>query len=785
MFKTFYKTSLRGLVRHPLFSTVNICGLAIGMGSALLISLWIRHELTYDRQYPKQARLYQLMTNNSAGGKVWTGPQTPEVMPAYILKDVPQVESVARLSWNGDILFHYGDKVLRSTGAAADDRFLTMFDFPMVAGNPATALVDPHSVVLTESTARSLFGSSNPMGQLLRVDTTNFTVTGVLKDLADNTQFNFKWLLSYHYKEARHYIDSDWTDVNNKAFVLLKPAASVASANRLLGGMVPYYSRGRSVTQAFIYPMDRTRLYSDFENGKPAGGRIGTVRIFGTIALLILLIACINFMNLSTARSEHRAREVGVRKIMGARRFSLIWQFLGESMAMAILASLLALLLVYISLPAFCALTQKKLSLPSDSVGFWGSFLGFVVLTGLLAGSYPAFFLSAFRPISVLRGTFVRLRGLVTPRKALVVFQFTIAIALVVSTLVILKQVRYAQHRQTGYAQQSLIYVNMEGDIPKHYDAIRSDLLNSGAVTSVTAMANPLTETWSMGAHLTWPGSAPDEHIRFSRTSSDANAVKTLGLTLVEGRDIDVRQYPSDSTACLLNEAAVREMGMGSVVGLPIFDDPIRWHVVGVVKDFVLLSPYEAIKPLIIKGPFGGSGVMHLRLNAARSTADDLAAVGRILKAYNPTYPFEYHFMDEDYARKFAGEQQTASLAALFAGLAVLISCLGLFGLATYMAESRTKEIGIRKVLGASTVRLVVLLSSSFAFLVVIALAVATPVAWYCMSRWLEGYAYRMRLDYVPFVLAGAGALLIAFFTVGFQAVRAAVANPVNSLRNE
>ena len=785
MFKTFCKIAVRGLTRHPAFSIINICGLAVGLGSALLIGLWIRHEFSFDRQYPKQDRLYELMTNSQSNGKVWTGTPTPEIMPPYIQKDVPGVASVARLTWTSGVLFHYKEKEMRINGAGADPSFLTMFDLPMVEGNAATALDDPYSIVLTEHMARSLFGSEDPMGKFLQVDTMHWKVSGVMKDLPDNTQFNFDWLLSYHFREVRHYIDSDWTDVNNRAFVLLQPHASPGAVNALLKGMISNYSKGNSKTEAFIYPMGRMRLYSDFENGKPSGGRIGTVRIFGIIALLILFIACINFMNLSTARSERRAKEVGIRKAIGARRGSLVTQFLGESLLVAFLAGILALTLVQFSLPGFSTLTGKNLSIPYNSPFFWLGAIVFIGLTGLMAGSYPAFFLSAFRPVSVLKGTFIKIRGLVTPRKALVIIQFTIAIVLVVSTLVILSQVRYAETRKTGYDQQSLLYVPMEGDISTHYEAIRSDLFNSGAVTSISAMGAPLTETWSAGSHLTWPGSPEDEQIRFTRASTDGNIVQTLGLTLVEGRDIDIRKYPSDSTACLLNESAVKAMGVKDALGTPIFDDPRNWNVVGIVKDFVVGSPYEHIGPLIIKGPRNGVGTMHLRLNGTHSTSDNLAAIARILKVYNPSYPFEYKFIDDDYGRKFANEQQTAQLAALFAGLAILISCLGLFGLATYMAESRIKEIGIRKVLGASSLRLVVLLSSSFAKLVVLSIFVATPVAWYLMSQWLQHYEYRVTLDGQPFALAGAGALLIALATVSFQAVRAAMANPVDSLRNE
>jgi len=785
MFKTFCKIAARSLLRHRAFSVINICGLAIGMGSALLIGLWIRHEFSYDRLYPKQDRLYQLMTTNPANGKLWTGVPTAEIMHAYILKDLPQVEATARLGWSDNILFHYKDKDLKSYGAPADPSFLSMFDFPMVEGKAEGALDDPYSLVLTQHMAKGLFGSEDPMGKMVRVDDMSFKVTGVMKDLPDNTQFQFDWLNSYRLREIKGYIDSDWTDVSNKAYVLLRPHATEASANGRLKGMVAAYAHGKTASEAFIYPMGRTHMYSDFENGKPSGGRIVTVRIFALIAGLILLIACINFMNLSTARSERRAKEVGIRKSMGAKKAALVTQFLGESLLVSLLAGALALLLVQLSIPSFGALTGKDLSMPYHSLPFWLCGLGLILLTGLLAGSYPAFFLSAFRPVSVLKGTFIKIQGLATPRKMLVVIQFTVAIVLIVSTLVILRQVRYAQERNTGYDQQNLIYVRIEGDMGQHYEAIRADLLNSGAVSAISGTGTPLTLTYSAGSHLTWPGSPADEQVQFMRASTDGNIVQSAGLKLVEGRDIDIRKYPSDSTACLINEAALKAMGIQHPLGTPIFDDPLHWHVVGVIKDFVLNSPYEAIKPLIIKGPRYGIGVFHIRLNARRPVGEDLAAIAKILKTYNPSYPFEYHFVDEDYARNFANEQLTAKLAALFAGLAILISCLGLFGLATYIAESRTKEIGIRKVLGASALKIAVLLSSSFARLVLVSIMVASPLAWYVMYRWLQGYAYRAPLTGWPFVLAGAGALLIALGTVSFQAIRAAMANPVQSLRTE
>jgi putative ABC transport system permease protein len=786
MLKSYFLVAIRSLLRNKAFSLLNISGLALGMASATLIGLWIINELSYDAYYPKKDRLYELMTNHRADGKVYSGISTPEIMPPTVKQESPGVEEIARLGWPGSSLFNVDDKAIKASGMAADPGFLTMFDFPFAEGDPATALIDPYSVVLTQSMAKRLFGNDNPIGKTVKVDNqVTMTVTGVMKDLPDNTQFRFDWLNSYNFKNVKHYIDSDWTDVNNRAYVLLKPHTDPARVNAQLKPMITRHGHGYKSTDAFIYPLDRMRLYSEFENGQPIGGRITTVRIFGLIAGLILLIACINFMNLSTARSDRRAKEVGIRKVVGAIRPSLIIQFLGESLLIALISGILALALVQFALPYFGKLTGKQLSLPYGSLYFWLCAALFIGFTGILAGSYPAFFLSSFRPVAVLKSTFKKMHALVTPRKVLVVVQFTVAIVLIISTMVILQQVKYAQNRSTGYDQRSLIYVYLEGDLGQHYEALRSDLLNSGAVTAMSGTGSPITQTYSMGSSISWDGMAEGTHVSIMRASTDGNIVKAAGLSLEQGRDIDIRQYPSDSTACLINEAALKAMGIKNPLGQLMFDYPTHWHIVGVIKDFVLNSPYEPIKPLIIKGPKSGIGYLHLKLNSDRPTAQNLAAVEKIIKTYNPSFPFEYHFVDEEYALNFANEQLTEMLAALFTGLIIVISCLGLFGLAAYMAESRVKEIGIRKVLGASATRIGFLLSTSFVKLVLISFVVAAPIAWWAMHRWLEGYPYRTAISGWLFVIAGAGALLIALITVAFQAIKAAVANPLKSLKTE
>jgi putative ABC transport system permease protein len=490
---------------------------------------------------------------------------------------------------------------------------------------------------------------------------------------------------------------------------------------------------------------------------------------------------------MSTARSEKRAKEVGIRKVVGARKKSLIGQFIGESVFIAFIAGVFALFIVLLCLPAFNVLTQKQLVIEYANLYFWLSFLGFILFTGIVAGSYPAFFLSSFKPVSVLKGTFKKAHALVTARKILVVVQFTFAIILIVCTIIIRKQVEYARERETGYNKNNLLYVFLSGDIQKNYELIKNELIGNGIVLSVTKTSAPLTESWSSGG-VTWTGKNPNDRTGFDLYNSDGNLVKTAGLQLLQGRDMDLNHYPTDSAAIILNESAVKAMGFKNPLGQIIdhgswgFD----WHVIGVVKDFILQSPYDPVKPMVIRGPKADwFNLIHFKLNNAHSTARNLADMEKIFKKYNPNYPFEYHFIDEQYAKKFSDEQTTGILTAFFAGLTIFISCLGLFGLAAYMAENRIKEIGVRKVLGASVTNITALLSKDFIRLVIISIFVASPIAFWAMNKWLAGYNYHIQISWWIFAVAGLMAILITAFTVSFQAVRAAVANPVKSLRNE
>lgn len=786
MFRNYCKIAWRTIVRNKVFSVINISGLAIGMASAMLIFLWIRNEVSYDRFHANIANLYEVWDNAVYNGAIQSGTSTPEIMAPVLKKDVPEIDKVSRITWDQSILFAVGDKSLKATGDMVDADFLSMFSFPLIRGNAATALVAPSSIVITKSLAERLFGKDDPMGKTIRVNNTdNFIVSGILKDLPNNTQFDFEFLGPYAYNEMKHYIDSDWTDVNYRTFVTLRPNSSLIAANSHIKEVVVNHSGHKAKNTEFLYPVSRIHLYSNFENGKPVGGLIQRVRVFALIGLFILIIACINFMNLSTARSEKRSREVGVRKVAGARKGALIGQFLMESITLALLAGIVAIVIVWLCLPGFNNLVGVRLSPDPADMNVWLPAIGFILLTGALAGSYPAFFLSGFKPVTALKGALKKAGTLISTRKALVVLQFTCAIGLIICTLIVSEQIQHAEDRSLGYDKKDLGYVFMEGDIPNNYQLIKNELLQSGAATSMTVTSAPITQNWSAGMGMKWQGKDPNANIQINRYTEDADLLKTIGIKLLQGRDIDVKDYPSDSTACLISESAARAMGFKDPIGQIIWDDPVNWHVVGVVGDFILESPYATIKPFMVKGPKYGGGIIHIRLNAAHSTAGDLAKAEKVFKKYNPAYPFVFQFVDQDYAQKFSNERLTATLATIFASLAIFIACLGLFGLSASMAENRIREIAVRKVLGASVTGITTLLSADFIKLIVIAILIASPIAWWAMHSWLLGYDYRIEISWLTFFVAGALAILIAILTISFQSIKAALSNPADSLRTE
>ena len=790
MLKNFFKIAFRNLLRNKGFSAINITGLAVGMASAILILLWIQNEVSYDQFHEKKDRIYEAWNRARFDGKLMCWNTTPKILARTLEHDLPEVERAVRVHWNREFLFSIGEKRIIKTGNMVDTGFLQVFSFPMLKGNPSTALNDMHSIVLTEACAKSFFGNQEAMGKILKVENQdNFTVTGIVKDLPNNTRFKFDYLLPWSYLTYRKEDDSSWGNNSTRTYVLLKQNARYASVEPKIRVLKQKYEdeAKKDKWEMFLYPASRWRLYSSFTNGaEDNGGRFTFVKLFGTIALFILLIACINFMNLSTARSEKRAREVGIRKVVGAQKASLITQFIGESVLLAFIAAILALIIVALSLPAYNQLTDKKLFINFASVYTWLAGAGFILFTGLLAGSYPAFFLSSFQPVKVLKGTFKKANALVTPRKVLVILQFSFAIILIICTIIVKQQIDYAQSRDTGYNKDNLVYHYMTGDIPKNYPLIKNELVAAGIAISVTKTSAPLTESWSDGWGQEWEGKDPNDRTDFNRYVSDEGLGRTVGLQFTQGRDFDLKQFPTDSTGLIINESSLKVMKFKDPIGKLVKDNGIQWHIVGVIKDFILTSPYEPTRPMLISGAKNDwFSVVQIKLNGRNPLAKNLEKAAAIFKKYNPEYPANIQFVDADYARKFENEQRQGTLAALFAGLTIFISCLGLFGLATYMAENRIKEIGVRKVLGASVTGITALLSKDFIRLVVISFVLAAPLSYWAMYKWLQDYTYRVPIQWWVFAAACILSVAIALLTVSFQAVKAARANPVKSLRTE
>lgn len=785
IFKNYFKVIYRNLCRFKSFSLINISGLAIGMASAILILLLVQNELSYDQFHEKKDRIYMLYNRAAFKGKLecWSG--TPMTLASVLKTDYPQVEEVTRVNGTGPIVLSVNEKHLELKGNIVDACFLKIFSYPLIEGNPANALGSPRSIVITEQLAKKLFGDQEAMGRLIKIDSNAyFTVTGVMKDLPNNTEFNFEYLLPWSYMKEIGWDNQNWGYDGIETVVLLKPGVTEKAGDERFRDIEKTHAAGMK-NELFLHPITKWRLYSRFENGKIAGGEIENVRMFGLIAGFILLIACINYMNLSTARSVKRGKEVGIRKVVGASRFSIVLRFLGESIMISFVAVIICLVIVQLGIEGFNWLTWSGLFVPYRNLYFWLGITCFALFTGLIAGSYPAFYLSTFRPISVLKGTFKTGYSLVSIRKILVVLQFSFAITFIICTIIIYSQIAYGSKRDPGYNRDHLAFVYVKGEMNKKYALIKNDLLNSTAVTAVTRSNSPISYTWNGDDSYTWAGSRANEKPWFAEFHIDNDFVETMGLKIVSGRDINTNRYPGDSSAILLNESAAKLMGFKDPIGQIVRNDKANWVVVGVIKDFVSNSPFFDIPPMILQGPKGYFGVITFKLNNQNALSDNMNKVESIFKKYIPDYPIISAYVNEADAQKFEGERRVGIQSALFGGLAILISCMGLFALAAYTAENRIKEIGIRKVLGASVTGITMLLSKEFVKLVIISFVIASPIAWWFMNSWLRQYSYRIDIGWWIFVITGVLSLAIAVVTVSFQAIKAALSNPVVSLRAE
>ncbi|WP_298739696.1 ABC transporter permease [uncultured Chitinophaga sp.] len=790
MLKNYLKVAWRNLVNSRIYSFINIIGLATGMAAALIIGLWVWDEVSFDTYHHNYKRLARVMVDATAEGGVYTGSTVSQPM-GYELQNKygSDFKHVALVSWRAAHILAVGDKQLSQQGMWAQDALPEMFSLHMLQGG-RQALKDPSSLLLSASAARALFGDADPMNKMVRVDNRfDMKVAGVYKDLPHNTTFNdLKLILPWttYANNSDSWIKAAQTQWENhmcQLYVQLNDHADIAKVNaRIKSIPTPHISFSKEELQ--LHPMSQWRLHNEFSNGKLSGGRIRMVWLTGIIGAFILLLACINFMNLSTARSEKRSREVGIRKAVGSLRGQLIGQFLSESLIVVMLALVLSIVLVQVSLPFFNNITYKTMTIPWSHPLFWVLVLGFAFITGLISGSYPAFYLSAFEPVKVLKGTFRAGRFATLPRKVLVVAQFTISVALITSTLIVYRQIQHARQRPVGYTREGLITVDMNTpDIHGHYDAIRNDLLRTGVVADMAQSNSAPTEVWSNNI-LSWRGKDPGLVVSPGTIAVSHDFGTTLGWKIIDGRDFS-RSFASDTGAFIMNEAAVKLTGFKHPVG-----EMIRWGnedhlVIGVVKDMVMESPYEPVKPTIFHLNPNWARLMTVRIKPDIPMREGLAKIAPVFKKYNPGSPFVYKFVDSEYAAKFSDEERIGHLATIFAILAIFISCLGLYGLASFVAEQRTKEIGIRKVMGASVFNLWKMLSKDFVGLVMISCVIAIPLAWYLLHLWLQDYTYRTTLSWWIFAAAATGALIITLMTVSYQAFRAAVMNPVRSLKAE
>jgi putative ABC transport system permease protein len=799
MFKNYMKIAMRNLTKNKTSSFINIGGLAVGMAVAMLIGLWIWDELSYNKHYNNYNDIGLVMYRETRDGETSVSNTTPIPM-GYELQSTykDNFRYVVISTQTGGRIISAGDKKFIQQGNYMQPDAPDMFTLKMLYGS-RRGLSNPNSILLNESLAKKLFGDVDPVNKVVTIDNkTNVTVTGVYKDIPKNAELNSvtfiaPWDLFVATSAWIKDVKIPWRNNFLRTYVQLSPGTDFEKASAAIKDVKLRNVSGEVAARkpaVFVQPMSKWRLYSTFEHGLPVtSDGMKYIRLYGVIGLFVLLLACINFMNLSTARSEKRAREVGVRKAMGSSRQQLIRQFYSESLLIAFCAFILSLALVQLILPWFNGVAGKKITVSWINAWFWLGGIAFTLITGLLAGSYPALYLSSFNPVKVLKGVFRVGRLATMPRKVLVVTQFTISVALIIGTLIIYRQVQHARQRPVGYSRDGLITFNKSSrEFGEKFDVLRNELYKTGTVSSIAESGGEVTNIWSNNGGFDWRGKDPGMVAYFGTMSISAEFGKTVGWQMAQGRDFS-KDMASDSTGLILNEAAVKLMGLKTPVGETVhwttdFYKDGDFHVIGVVKDMLMESPFEPTQPSVFFLR-GGKGTVHVRLNPRSSTSDALAKIEAVFKKILPAVPFDYKFIDEEYAKKFAAEERIGKLVSFFASLAIFISCLGLFGLASFVAEQRTKEIGVRKVLGASVFNIWQLLSKEFVLLVLLACVIAIPVAIYLMNSWLEKYQYRIEISWWMAAATGMGALIITLLTVSYQSIKAALMNPTKSLRSE
>jgi predicted permease len=794
MLRNHLKIAWRNLARNKGYSFINISGLAVGMAVAISIGLWVWDELSFDTYHENYDRIVQVAQHGTVNGETWTGSNLPYPLGTELKNKYPTDFKRVLKAWQiQDHIVTAGDDKLSLTGEFIESEAPDMLTLHMLKGTRA-GLRDLNSVLLSASAAKALFGDADPMGKVVKINNTmDAKVTGVYEDLPHNSEFHeVKFFAPWDlYVSANTWIkEQSWFNNFIKTYAELQPNVDVDKVSAKIND-IKRKNLGDNKEQLaynfqiFLHPMRKWHLHSDFDKqGNNTGGFIQYVWLFSITGAFVLLLACINFMNLSTARSEKRAKEVGIRKAVGSVRNQLIGQFFSESFLVVVLAFGVAIGLVALTINWFNQLAGKQMTVLWENPYFWLFSLVFILITGLLAGSYPALYLSGFQPIKVLKGTFRVGRLAAIPRKVLVVVQFAVSVTLIIGTIIVYRQIQHAKNRPVGYNREGLLQVRMTAsDFYTKFDVLRQELKNTGVVYETAQSASRATELWSNNGGFDWPGKDPSLQADFGTLTVSPEYGKTIGWEFVGGRDFS-RDFASDSAGYVVNEAAVKFMGLQNPVGETIRRDGKPFQIIGVIKDMVMSSPFEPVHPTLffLRGPLNW---VNIKIKPNVAAADALPKIEAVFKKVIPSVPFDYDFVDQEYAEKFAAEERIGTLAGIFAGLAIFISCLGLFGLASFMAEQRTKEIGVRKVLGASVFNLWRLLSKDFVLLVLIAFVIAAPTAWYFLNNWLKKYTYRTDISWWVFAVAGGGALLITLLTVSYQAIKAAMINPVKSLRTE
>jgi putative ABC transport system permease protein len=788
MLKNYFKIAWRSMIRDKQFTLLNLIGLATGLACALMIYLWVNDELSVDKFHENRDELYQLMEQRNLGGTETISDESSGLLSETVKTQMPEVEyaaTVAPANWFQKFTLTVGKKNIKAVGQYVGRDYFNMFSFKLISGNKDDVLKDNSSIIISEDLAIKLFGTAvDIIGKAIRFQhDTTFFVTGVFGNIPSNSSEQFDFVLSFkYYGDLQNWV-RNWYNTGPHNYVLLKKGTDVNAFNQRIAGIIRRNSEDTSRT-VFALRFSDSYLQNTFTHGARVGGRMEYVRLFSVIAIFILAIACINFMNLSTAKASRRLKEVGIKKVVGAGRKELILQFMSESVLLAFVAVVFALIFVFLLLPQFNHLTGKQLSLHLDMTLLLGV-LGITVFTGIIAGSYPALYLSGFNPISILKDKLSSSIGEVLARKGLVVFQFAITITLIISVLIVYKQIALIQSINLGYDKENILRFNAEGKVQSDEENFVASLKRIPGVINASYTTHAMVGRNYGGNMIDWTGKNPNGIYYFEGINAGYDFIETMGMQMAAGRSYS-KSFGNDSATIILNETAVKTMGLKDPVG-----NTIKWfgqnrQIVGIVKDFHFESLHQPVVPLYIAWEPGGNTWDKVMVKI--SGQDQRGTVARIEDAYdkyNPGFPFEFNFLDDAYQKQYESEKRVSVLSRYFAGLAIVISCLGLFGLAAFTAQRRQKEIGIRKIIGASVSHIFLMLSKDFLILILLATGIAFPLSWWAMNKWLQSYSYRVNIGALVFVLAGVSIILITLFTISYQSIKAAVANPVKSLRTE